>query len=80
MGSPSLNLGNGKKEGMSSYEFPITAKTNKQTKILILMENIQKHKALHEIPKFFKKLLPYYYIMKFNPNHQPPKFLIHEEV
>jgi hypothetical protein len=40
------------------YDFPITAKTNKQTKILILMENIQKHKALEEIPKFLKNLLP----------------------
>jgi len=67
-----------------SYELPITAKTNKQTnkqtKILILMENIQKHKALDQIHKFLKNLLPYYYIMKFHPNHQLPKFLIYEEV
>jgi hypothetical protein len=75
----SLNLGNGTKEGMS---FPMNSQycKNKQTKILILMENIQKHKALDEIPKFFLNLLPYSYIMKFHPNHQPPKFLIYEEV
>lgn len=64
-----------------SNKFPWTAeKTNKQTKILILMEKIQRHKALDEIPKFFSNLLPYYYIVKFHPNHQPHKFLIYEEV
>jgi hypothetical protein len=59
MGSRLLNLGNGKKEGMS---FPMNSqelqkKKNKQTKILILMEKIQRHKALDEIPKFFSNLL-----------------------
>jgi len=44
------------------------------------MEKIQKHKALDEIPKLFKNLLPYYYIMKFHPNHNPLSFFIYEEV
>jgi hypothetical protein len=80
MGSRLLSLRNGKKEGMS---FPMNSqelqKTNQQTKILILLEKIQRHKALDEIPKFFSNLLPYYYIVKLHPNHQPPKFLIYEE-
>jgi hypothetical protein len=64
-----------------SNEFPRTAKKNKQTnKNLDLDGKDTKRQSLDEIPKFFSNLLPYYYIVKFHPNHQPPKFLICEEV